>query len=161
MEATAVSPEGRISPFCNGLWKDEHMEMQKRIVNFVHQNEGRIGVQLAHAGRKASTIPPFYDYGRPGQAVSEEEGGWTVVAPSAIPFSDDYPKPVELSLQEIDRIKNDFKAAAKRALEVGYDLVEIHGAHGYLITTFCSPLSNHRTDQCVATRSFYTYPILT
>jgi 2,4-dienoyl-CoA reductase-like NADH-dependent reductase (Old Yellow Enzyme family) len=155
VEATAVSPEGRISPFCNGLWKDEHMEMQRRVVNFVHENQGHIGIQIGHAGRKGSTKPPFYDYGRKGEAVSVAEGGFPVVAPSAIKFADDYPQPEALTVQEIKRIMQDFKSATRRAREVGYDVIEIHGAHGYLITEFCSPLTNTRTDEYASNSPSY------
>jgi 2,4-dienoyl-CoA reductase-like NADH-dependent reductase (Old Yellow Enzyme family) len=149
VEATGVAPEGRITPFCAGIWKDEHIASHKDVVDFAHENSAKIGIQLAHAGRKASTVPPYWNMGLPGQAIPAEEGGWTVVAPSSIPFADDFPKPVELSILEIKRIQNDFRLAASRALEAGYDVIEIHGAHGYLNTSFCSPLTNQRTDECV------------
>ena len=144
VEATAVTPEGRITAGDMGLWKDEQIAPLQRIVEFVHQNGARMGIQLAHAGRKASTALPW----KGGKKVTPAEGGWTdVLAPSAIPFSKDYPQPVELDKAGIRRIVRAFVESAERALIAGFDLVEIHAAHGYLIHEFFSPLSNQRTDE--------------
>ncbi|HVW83773.1 MAG TPA: NADH:flavin oxidoreductase/NADH oxidase, partial [Bryobacteraceae bacterium] len=144
VEATAVSPEGRISPGDMGLWKDEHIENLSRIVRFAHTQGTFMGIQLAHAGRKASTRRPWEGDG----VVSEAEGGWTnVFAPSAIPFSANYPQPLELDRPGIQKVTDDFRAAAKRALQAGFDVIEIHSAHGYLLHEFLSPLSNHRQDE--------------
>jgi 2,4-dienoyl-CoA reductase-like NADH-dependent reductase (Old Yellow Enzyme family) len=144
VEATAVSPEGRISPGDMGLWKDEHIENLSRIVRFAHTQGTFMGIQLAHAGRKASTRRPWDGDG----VVSEAEGGWkNVFAPSAIPFSANYPQPLELDRAGIQKVTDDFRAAAKRALQAGFDVIEIHSAHGYLLHEFLSPLSNHRQDE--------------
>jgi len=144
VEATAVTPEGRISPGDMGLWKDAHVEPLKRIVSFLQQNGSRAGIQLAHAGRKASTARPWEG----GRKVEPADGGWSeVFAPSAIPFSSTYPQPIELDQAGIRRIVKAYAAAAERALEAGFDLVEIHAAHGYLFHEFFSPLSNQRTDE--------------
>jgi 2,4-dienoyl-CoA reductase-like NADH-dependent reductase (Old Yellow Enzyme family) len=142
-EATAVTPEGRISPEDLGIWKDEHVEMLSRIVRFVHGQGSIAGMQLAHAGRKASTYRPWSGDGQ----VGEDEGGWTdVYAPSAIAFKDNYPQPVEMSKADIDAVIAAFAAAAARALAAGVRVLEIHAAHGYLIHEFLSPLSNKRSD---------------
>jgi 2,4-dienoyl-CoA reductase-like NADH-dependent reductase (Old Yellow Enzyme family) len=142
-EATAVVPEGRISPQDLGLWKDEHIEILARITAFVRQQGAAPGIQLAHAGRKGSTWRPWD--GKRG-AVEASHGGWTAVAPSAIQFAPDFPHPKELSTQEIHAVVDAFAAAARRSLDAGFRLVEIHSAHGYLLHEFLSPLSNHRTD---------------
>ena len=143
-EATAVTPEGRISPEDLGIWKDEHVDMLTRIVRFVHEQGSVAGMQLAHAGRKASTYRPWSGNG----AVSESEGGWrNVLAPSAVAFADNYPQPIEMSAQDIKSCIDAFASAAKRALAAGFRVIEIHAAHGYLIHEFLSPLSNRRTDQ--------------
>ncbi len=141
-EATSVSPEGRISAGDLGIWSDDHISMLKRITNFIHQNGAIAGVQLAHAGRKASFDLPWNG----GKCIPENEGGWKPVAPSAIPFHEGDEIPFELTLDGIEKVKADFKAAAKRSLEAGYRLIEIHAAHGYLLHQFLSPLSNQRTD---------------
>lgn len=141
-EATSVSPEGRISTVDLGIWKDEHQEKLREIVDFVHANGAAIGVQLAHAGRKASFDVPWES---PTQ-LSKENGGWDTVAPSAIQFNPKDKMPIALDLKGIEKVKADFKAATLRALEVGFDVVEIHAAHGYLLHQFLSPLSNQRTD---------------
>ena len=142
-EATAVLPEGRISPQDLGLWKDDHIEPLARIVRFIHEQGSVAGTQLAHAGRKASTYRPWDGHG----TVPESEGGWTnVMAPSALPFADHYPKPQALSIDGIQDIVSAFAAAARRACEAGFRVIEIHAAHGYLIHQFLSPLSNQRTD---------------
>jgi 2,4-dienoyl-CoA reductase-like NADH-dependent reductase (Old Yellow Enzyme family) len=142
-EATAVLPEGRITPQDLGIWKDDHIEPLARIVRFIHEQGGVAGMQLAHAGRKASTYRPWEGNG----AIPESEGGWSnVVAPSALPFADHYPMPRELSLDGIKNIVSAFAAAARRACESGFDVIEIHAAHGYLIHEFLSPISNRRAD---------------
>lgn len=142
-EATAVVPEGRISPADLGIWKDEHVPALRRITDFIHAHGALAGTQLAHAGRKASTRVPWEGDG----AVPVEEGGWTnVMAPSAIPFAGHYPPPVELDAAGIRRVVDGFRDAARRALDAGFDVVEVHAAHGYLLHQFLSPLSNARTD---------------
>ncbi len=143
-EATAVTPEGRITPNDLGMWKDEHIPGLKRIVDYIH-GEGRpVGVQLAHAGRKASTAIPS----KGGKMLIPAEGGWeNVLAPSAIRFADDYPAPQELDKAGTRRIVQAFVEATERAMEAGFDLIEIHAAHGYLLHEFLSPLSNQRTDE--------------
>ena len=142
-EATAVVPEGRISPYDAGIWKDEHIEFLSRITRFLHQQSAVAGIQLAHAGRKASVRRPWEG----GTAIREAEGGWQTVAPSEIPFRDTDPTPHALTASEIQGLVDAFRKAAQRALQAGFDVVEIHGAHGYLIHEFCSPLSNRRTDR--------------
>ena len=142
-EATAVVPEGRISPHDTGIWKDEHIEFLTRITRFLHQESAVAGIQLAHAGRKASVRRPWEG----GTAIRESEGGWQTVAPSEIPFRETDPAPHALSIADIQGLVEAFRKAARRALQAGFDVVEIHGAHGYLIHEFCSPLSNRRTDQ--------------
>ena len=142
-EATAVEPAGRISPYDAGIWKDEHIEFLSRITRFLHSQSAVAGIQLAHAGRKASVRRPWEG----GTAIREAEGGWQTVAPSAIPFRDTDPEPHSLSIAEIQALVASFRTAAQRALHAGFDLAEIHGAHGYLIHEFCSPLSNQRTDE--------------
>ena len=142
-EATAVLPEGRISPQDLGIWKDDHVEPLARITRFIHEQGGVAGMQLAHAGRKASTYRPWQGSG----TVPAREGGWNdVVAPSALRFADHYPMPRALSVEGIKNIISAFAAAARRACQAGFDVVEIHAAHGYLIHEFLSPLSNRRTD---------------
>ena len=141
-EATAVSPEGRISPVDTGIWNDEQRDAWSRIVDFVHGQGATAGMQLAHAGRKASTRPPFEGRG----PVPVEEGGWEAVGPSAVAFPG-LAEPRELTVAEIDQVVEDFARAAQRALEAGFDLLEIHAAHGYLMHQFLSPLSNQRQDE--------------
>jgi len=142
-EAAAVLPEGRISPQDLGIWDDGHIEMLSRIVRFIHERGAFAGIQLAHAGRKASTYAPWKGH----DAVPESEGGWQVLGPSEEPFSEDYPKPQPLTLEGIRSITQGFAQAARRAREAGFDVIEIHGAHGYLIHEFLSPFSNHRQDE--------------
>ncbi|QJR37385.1 NADH:flavin oxidoreductase/NADH oxidase [Gemmatimonas groenlandica] len=143
-EATAVTPEGRISPQDLGIWDDAHIPMLRRITDFCRAQGAVMGVQLAHAGRKASTRRPWE---RPGGAVPVSEGGWdNVMAPSAVPFSPDYPSPHALSLDGIAHVIASFRAGAIRALEAGFQVVELHAAHGYLLHEFMSPIANHRTD---------------
>ncbi|MFL6451929.1 MAG: NADH:flavin oxidoreductase/NADH oxidase [Bryobacteraceae bacterium] len=144
VEATAVSPEGRITPADLGLWKDEQIPKLREIVAFIHEQGVRVGIQLAHAGRKASMDVPW----SPERVVPVDEGGWkNVVAPSSIPFSNSYPKPVELDTAGIEQVIECFRAATDRVLEAGFDVIEIHAAHGYLLHEFLSPLSNRRTDE--------------
>ena len=141
-EAAAVSPEGRITEADLGIWKDEHIPALKRITDFIHQNGAIAGIQIAHAGRKASTVAPWLG----GKAVKKSEGGWQTVAPSAIAFRETDELPEPLSLQQIKKVADDFGGAAGRALAAGFRALEIHAAHGYLIHQFLSPLSNTRTD---------------
>ena len=141
-EASAILPEGRITPADLGIWKDAHIPALERIVRFLHEQGARAGIQLAHAGRKASTLPPAKGTG----VVLPCQGGWEPVAPSAIPFDSDYAMPRALDQAGIDAVVDGFRQAARRALKAGFDLVEIHAAHGYLIHEFLSPLSNQRTD---------------
>lgn len=143
-EATAVTPEGRISPQDLGIWKDDHVDFLSRIVRFVHEQGSVAGMQLAHAGRKASTYRPWSGNG----AIPLAEGGWLdVLAPSAEPFADNYPMPQALTLAGIARVTAAFADAASRALAAGFRVVELHAAHGYLLHEFLSPLSNKRDDQ--------------
>lgn len=143
MEATAVSPEGRISPSDAGIWLDAHSEAYKRITTFIKSQGAIAGIQIAHAGRKASTAEPWNG----GKMVDEGYGGWETVAPSALAFADDYPLPREMSKADIEKAISDFAAAAKRSVEAGFEVIEIHAAHGYLFHEFLSPLSNKRTDE--------------
>ncbi len=144
-EAAAVLAEGRITPQDLGLWKDDHITGLKRIVEFLHGQGARAGVQLAHAGRKASMTRPWTPEQR---ALPPSEGGWTnVMAPSALRFADSYSQPIALDLAGIQTITRAFALATERALETGFDLVELHAAHGYLLHEFLSPLSNRRSDQ--------------
>ncbi len=141
-EASGVTAEGRISPQDLGIYKDAHVEMLERIVRFIHSQGSAAGMQLAHAGRKGSTARPWEG----GAKVSPEQGGWTPVAPSAIAFADNYPTPRALETSDIAGVVEAFRDAAIRAHNAGFDMIELHGAHGYLIHEFLSPLSNHRTD---------------
>lgn len=141
-EATAVSPEGRITPDDLGIWKDEHLPMLRRITAFVEAQGAVPGIQLAHAGRKASHRSPWQG----GTEVAPAEGGWPVVAPSAQPFIPTETAPQALDQAGIDKVIADFRAATVRALAAGYQVIEIHAAHGYLLHEFLSPLSNQRTD---------------
>jgi 2,4-dienoyl-CoA reductase-like NADH-dependent reductase (Old Yellow Enzyme family) len=144
VEATAVAADGRITPGDLGIWKDEHIEPLARIAKFVHGQGAVAGIQLAHAGRKASCDLPW----RGGAGLkTPQQGGWTVVGPSAIPFGEESPVPVPLDETGIDGIVGAFEAAAQRALSAGFKLLEIHAAHGYLFHEFLSPISNHRDDQ--------------
>lgn len=142
-EAAAVTPEGRISPQDLGIWDDAHVEMLARIARFVHEQGSAFGMQLAHAGRKASTAPPW----QKGRKVDVAEGGWTPVGPSAVAFDEGWAVPHEATRSEIAGIVMAFRDAAVRALASGCDLVEVHAAHGYLLHEFLSPLSNQRRDK--------------
>ena len=142
-EATAVVPEGRITPEDTGIWNDEQTEAWRPIVRFLHDQGAVAGIQLAHAGRKASTWRPWAP--RSG-SVPLDEGGWPTVAPSAVAF-DGYAEPTELDAGGIDAVVDAFGAATRRAIEAGFDLLEVHAAHGYLLHQFLSPLSNFREDE--------------
>ncbi|MET7377297.1 NADH:flavin oxidoreductase/NADH oxidase [Streptomyces sp. NPDC005526] len=142
VEATAVSPEGRISPYDLGIWNDTQAEAFRRITGFLRSQGTVPGIQLAHSGRKASTDRTWTG----GAPVGPEAHGWQPVAPSPVAFADRHPVPTELTVEEIQRIVARFADAARRALAAGFEVAEIHGAHGYLINEFLSPHSNHRTD---------------
>ena len=142
-EATAVQAIGRISPSDTGLYLDSQADAWRPVVEFIHTQGARAGIQLAHAGRKGSTAAPWLG----GAPVALKDGGWIPVAPSALAFDTGYPVPKALGVEEIGHIVDDFQGAAKRALRVGFDVVEIHAAHGYLLHEFASPLSNKRTDE--------------
>ena len=141
-EATAVAPEGRISPACLGLWEDAQAEALAPTFGAIRAHGAVAGVQLAHAGRKASTAPPAEG----GGPVAIGEGGWPVVGPSPVPFADDLPTPHELTTTALAGVVADFRAAAERALHAGAEAVEVHAAHGYLLHSFHSPLANRRDD---------------
>ncbi|MFJ9576538.1 NADH:flavin oxidoreductase/NADH oxidase [Streptomyces sp. NPDC101191] len=144
-EATAVSPVGRISPYDLGIWNDTQVAAFRRITDFLKAQGTVPGIQLAHAGRKASTERTWVDRGRP--LAPEETHGWTPVGPSAVAFSEASTVPDELSTERIRSIVQEFGDAARRALAAGFEVAEIHGAHGYLVHQFLSPYSNHRTDE--------------
>lgn len=148
MEATSVLPEGRITPEDLGLWGEQHIAPLQRIVEFAHSQNQKIGIQLSHAGRKASTMAPFVQTAG-AQVVGEEVGGWPsgINAPSPVAFQYGWPCPNELSLADIANVRDAFVKAARRAMEAGFDVIEIHAAHGYLIHQFLSPVSNKRTDE--------------
>jgi 2,4-dienoyl-CoA reductase-like NADH-dependent reductase (Old Yellow Enzyme family) len=141
-EATAVSPEGRISPADTGIWNDEQRAAWTKIADFIHGQGAACGMQLAHAGRKASTVAPFEGRG----PVADADGGWEPVAPSVIPYPG-LRQPRELTVDGIDTVVDDFVRGAQRALAAGFDVLEIHAAHGYLLHEFLSPLSNQRIDE--------------
>ena len=143
-EATGIVPEGRISPLCTGLWNDRQEAAWARIVQFVHTQGAKMGIQLNHAGRKASTVP-----WRPGLgsgSVPVSDGGWHTLGPSAV-AQEGIDAPREMTVEQIEAIPGQFAAAAERAVRAGFDTVEIHGAHGYLLHQFLTPLANHRTDE--------------
>jgi 2,4-dienoyl-CoA reductase-like NADH-dependent reductase (Old Yellow Enzyme family) len=142
VEATAVEPEGRITPYDLGLYIED-LDMYREIASFVKSNGSVPAIQLAHAGRKASTKPPWDNE----EPISPADGGWVPVAPSAIAFSESSPIPRELSVNDIENIENSFAEAAYKAYNAGFEVVEIHAAHGYLAHQFLSPVSNHRTDR--------------
>jgi 2,4-dienoyl-CoA reductase-like NADH-dependent reductase (Old Yellow Enzyme family) len=143
-EATAVSPEGRISPKDAGIWGDQHVEPIARINRFIRSQGAVPGIQLAHAGRKASSAVPWEG----GDYVSPEKGGWEPIGPSPLAFGDGLERtPREMTRDDIARVQRDFVAAAQRALAAGVEWLELHGAHGYLAHEFLSPLANRRTDQ--------------
>lgn len=144
VEATAVSPDGRISPEDLGIWSDEHVEPLRRITRFIDSQGSVAGIQLAHAGRKAGTWRPWE--GKAG-SVPLAEGGWTPLAPSAIPFDANHHTPQAMSREQIAQVVQDFARAAERALNAGFKVAEVHAAHGYLLHQFLSPLSNQRDDE--------------
>jgi 2,4-dienoyl-CoA reductase-like NADH-dependent reductase (Old Yellow Enzyme family) len=142
-EATAVSPEGRISPQDTGIWKDEHVSAWRKVVRFLESHGAVPGIQLAHAGWKASTSPPW----KGGEAVSTKDGGWEPIGVGNAPFTDGYPVPRQATKEDLERIRSHWRDAIRRALDAGFRLIEIHSAHGYLLNSFLSPLSNHRKDE--------------
>jgi 2,4-dienoyl-CoA reductase-like NADH-dependent reductase (Old Yellow Enzyme family) len=143
-EAASVEERGRISPQDLGLWDDTQIEMLQRVTSFIHSQGGVAGVQLAHAGRKASTSRPWEG----GEPIEVNQGGWEpVLAPSAVPFAAGYPTPEAMSTDHVRAVTKAFAQAARRALEAGFQVIEIHAAHGYLLHQFLSPLSNCRTDE--------------
>jgi len=141
-EATAVSPKGRISPDDAGIWNDEQVNAYKRITSFIKSQNSVSGIQLAHAGRKASTYSPWKGNGE----VKVENGGWQTIAPSSIPFTENFPHPKEMNENDIKLIIDQFGKAAKKSIKAGFEVIELHFAHGYLVHEFYSPLSNHRKD---------------
>ncbi|KAJ2934149.1 hypothetical protein H1R20_g2902, partial [Candolleomyces eurysporus] len=145
VEATGVQPQGRITPWDVGLWSDDHIAGLAEIAQFAHSQNQKIGIQLAHAGRKASTLPPFAT----SVLADKDVGGWPddVWAPSAIPFESSYPQPKELTKAGIKKVVEDWASAAKRAITAGFDVIEVHAAHGFLLHEFLSPVSNKRTDE--------------
>ncbi|MDZ7633096.1 MAG: NADH:flavin oxidoreductase/NADH oxidase [Bacteroidales bacterium] len=142
-EATAIAPEGRITPGDLGIWSDEHIPGLRRITDFIHGQGSVAGIQLAHAGRKASCSVPAEG----GKQLDLNNGGWLTVAPSAVPFSPGERAPQMLTGDGITRVISDFRAAAERASKAGFRVIEIHSAHGYLLQEFLSPLSNQRSDE--------------
>lgn len=146
VEATAVTPQGRITPEDAGLWEDGQIEPFRKVVEFAHSQGQKIAIQLGHAGRKASTVAPWLS---PGATAVEEVNGWPndVWAPSAIAYNEDFPKPHALTKEGIEELKTAFVASVKRAVKAGFDVIEIHNAHGYLFHEFLSPVSNQRTDE--------------
>ncbi len=141
-EATAVSPEGRISPDDTGIWSRAHVEAFGRIAGFIRAQGAVPGIQLAHAGRKASTAAPW----RGGTPLPPAQGGWRPIGPSPVPFAAGYPEPREMTEADMERVRGEFFEAARRGREAGFDVVEIHMAHGYLLHEFLSPLTNRRSD---------------
>jgi 2,4-dienoyl-CoA reductase-like NADH-dependent reductase (Old Yellow Enzyme family) len=143
VEATAVSPQGRISPDDSGIWSDAHAQAFAPIVRFIREQGAVAGIQLAHAGRKASTDRPWLG----GGPLGPEKRGWQPIAPSPLPFTPDHPVPREASAADLDTIRSQFVDAAKRARDTGFQVIEIHMAHGYLLHEFLSPMTNHRKDE--------------
>ncbi|NYT45222.1 NADH:flavin oxidoreductase/NADH oxidase [Alcaligenaceae bacterium] len=144
VEATAVSSEGRITPGCLGLWNDDNERALARVMNTLREVAPvKIAIQLSHAGRKASSAAPWDG----GQLIPEASGGWRPLGPSAVPHKPDEPAPIALSVDDLARIKADFVDAARRAVRLGFDAIELHAAHGYLLHQFLSPISNRRVDR--------------
>ncbi|KAL2060333.1 hypothetical protein VTL71DRAFT_9728 [Oculimacula yallundae] len=148
IEATSVLPNGRISPECPGLWTDSQIAPIRRIADFIHSQNQKIGIQLAHAGRKASTLAPHLSE-KGKDTATAAEGGWPddVMGPSAIQWGEGMPQPREMSAKDVQDVIDGFRDSARRAVEADVDVIEIHGAHGYLISSFLSPISNRRTDK--------------
>jgi 2,4-dienoyl-CoA reductase-like NADH-dependent reductase (Old Yellow Enzyme family) len=149
IEGTAVLPNGRITPECSGLWIDSQIAPIKRIADFLHSQNQKLGIQLAHAGRKASNVAPWlHDRGK-ACVATEEVGGWPgdVMGASAIKWGEGYVGPREMSAQDVQDVINGFRESARRSVEAGVDVIEIHAAHGYLLCSFLSPISNRRTDK--------------
>jgi 2,4-dienoyl-CoA reductase-like NADH-dependent reductase (Old Yellow Enzyme family) len=146
IEGLSVSADGPTTPYDGGIWSDEHIEPIKHIIDFAHSQNQKVAIQLNHGGRKSSTLPPWLSFDR---AVTHLEGGWPdrVVAPSAIPYNDKHALPHELTKAQIKEIVIDFVNAARRAIQAGVDVLEVHGAHGFLVSGFLSPQSNKRTDE--------------
>jgi len=143
-EATAVSPEGRITPFDTGIWSREQAAVFRKIAGFIRQQGAVAGIQIAHAGRKASTDVPW----RGGKPLDTGNGGWQPIAPSPVPFAEGYAVPREMMEADMERVRKEFAAAACRGREAGFEVIEVHMAHGYLLHEFLSPLTNKRTDAC-------------
>ena len=160
IEATAVTPNGRISPEDSGLWQDSQIAPLKRVVDFIHSQGQKVGIQLAHAGRKASTLAPWLRKVGAAEVATAEVGGWpdNLWAPSAIPWDEGYPTPKEMSVEEIEGLIQSFADAARRAVKAGVDTIEIHGAHGYLISEFLSPITNVSLASPSPSSSFISHP---
>ena len=146
VEATGVSPQGRITHGCTGIWEDNHIDGLKKITKIFKEYNCVSGIQLAHAGRKASFLRPW-DGAKPIEDDNGLENKWQTIGPSAIPVNKNSPTPIEMKKEDIEKVKQEFKNAAIRSLEAGFDIIEIHGAHGYLLHSFFSPISNKRTDE--------------
>jgi 2,4-dienoyl-CoA reductase-like NADH-dependent reductase (Old Yellow Enzyme family) len=146
LEATAVQARGRITPEDSGIWLDSHVEGLRKHVDFAHANNSLIGIQIGHAGRKASCVAPWLDV---GLAAEKAAGGWPddVVGPSNEPFAPGYPTPRAITIEEIEQLKDDFVSGVRRAVEAGFDVIDFHFAHGYLVSSFLSPATNKRTDK--------------
>lgn len=147
MEASAVQARGRITPQDSGIWLDAHIPGLQQHVQFAHSQGQKIGIQIAHAGRKASTVAPWLRLS--GSIAGKDVGGWPddVIAPSAVPYNEEHCVPKEMSIKDIEELKADFVRAAARAVKAGFDVIELHNAHGYLLFSFLSPISNKRTDK--------------
>ena len=144
VEMTDVEPIGRITPFCAGLWSDaQEAALAHVLASCRKYGQAKMGIQIAHAGRKASCTPPW----KGGKFLAQDQGGWQTIAPSAIPFGDGYGTPKAMTREDLDRVLNAFVNATRRADRLGFDSCELHGAHGYLISSFFSPLSNRREDE--------------
>ncbi len=146
VEATGVSPEGRIGHGCTGIWSDSHVEGLSKVAKIFNEYNCLSGIQLAHAGRKASYLRPW-DGASPITENDKVEPAWQTIGPSPIPINNSSPVPKEMTVEDINKVREDFKKAAQRADKAGFDIIEIHGAHGYLLHSFFSPLSNQRNDQ--------------
>ncbi len=149
VEATAVLPEGRITPEDAGLWSDDHIEPLSRIVEFAHSQSQKIGIELAHAGRKGSIVAPWINANPPIALDNPRERGWpdNIWGPSTIPFSEHFPTPKALTKEGIKKVVDAFRDATVRGVKAGFDVIHIHAAHGYLLSSFLTPTSNNRTDE--------------